>query len=105
MTTSEGAVMTAARRRSLSPRERRLRGAWPAGTDAASIVRALERLQRLVDLRLRRLEGVLRRLGPGQGLVDVLVDRLGDLRVHGRDRPGLGLRRRLLQLGRERDRK
>src|SRR3954453_10865391 len=98
MTTSEGAVMTAARRRSLSPRERRLRGAWPAGTDAASIVRALERLQRLIDLRLRRLEGVFRRLRPRQGLVDVLVDRLGNLRIDGRDRPGLRLRGGLLQL-------
>src|SRR5262249_60036286 len=37
-----------------------------------------ERLERLVDLLVRRLERVLRRGLPGQRRVDVVVDRLGD---------------------------
>src|SRR5829696_8236722 len=64
----------------------------------------LEGLQGLVDLPVGLLEGRLRRLLPGERLVDVLVDRRGDLRVHRRDRARLGLGHRLLQLVGERER-
>ena len=39
----------------------------------------------------------------GKRVVDVLVDRLRDLRIHRRDRPGLRLAEGLLELGRVRD--
>src|SRR5436190_23697339 len=87
----DGATMKIASRRSDRPRLRRRAGGTAAdGTDAASM--ALEGRQGLVHLRLRGLERLLRRHLPGQGRVDVLVDRLRDLRVDRRDRARLGLR-------------
>src|SRR3712207_2825894 len=95
MRNTEGATMNAARRRSGIPRERRFCGVW-ARTEAASM--DLEGRQRLVHLRLRLLQRLLGRRPARERLVDVLVDRLRDLRVDRRDRAGLRLRDRVAQL-------
>src|SRR4051794_37704168 len=61
------------------PRERRLRDA-PVETVASAMV--LEGLKRLLDVGLGLLHGVRRGLLTRERRVDVLVDRLRDLRVH-----------------------
>src|SRR3954451_14661553 len=96
----EGATIMTARRRSGTPLERRRSVVAPALTDAASIV--LEGAQRGVDLLAGLLDRVGRGHATGKSVVDVLVDRLGDLRIHRRDRARLRRARRLLQLGRVR---
>src|SRR6476661_10288043 len=91
MRTIDGATITFARRRSDIPLERRSCGGAPVVlTAAASMIRS-ERGERAVDLRVRLLQCVLRAHATGKGVVDVLVDRLRDLRIHRRDRTGLRL--------------
>src|SRR3954462_4219576 len=102
MRTIEGATIRTARRRSGIPLERRRSVVSPALTEAASMV--LEGVQRGVDLLAGLLDRSLRGHATGKSVVDVLVDRLGDLRVHRRDRASLRLRQRLLELRRVRDR-
>src|ERR1700755_350934 len=92
--------MKTARRRSGMPRERRFAGWVPAVTGAAAM--ALEGGQRLGDLGGGRLHGVSCADLAGEGGVDVVVDRLRDLRIDRADRACLGLRDGLLELGRER---
>src|SRR5215212_9687025 len=99
MSRSDGDTMNHARRRSGTPRERRR--VVPAAVGAVAVAMGLERGQRLLHLGLPGLKGILWRGLPRQRLVDVLVDRRGDLRVDRRDRTGLRLRDRLLQLRRE----
>src|SRR3712207_2965663 len=103
MSRSDGETMNHARRRSGMPRERR-RCAGPAAVDAVAVAMGLEGGQRLLHLGLPVLQGLLRRHLAGQRLVDVLVDRRGDLRVDRRDGAGLGLRDRLLEVVGERER-
>src|SRR3954469_25168279 len=98
----EGATIRTARRRSGIPLERRRSVVAPALTEAASIV--LEGVQRGVDLLAGLLDRVGRRHATGESVVDVLVDRLRDLRIHRRDRTGLRLAESGLELGRVRDR-
>src|SRR6201989_2577165 len=97
----EGATTTFARALSGIPLERRRCDA-PACTEAASM--ALEGRQRAVDLVAGLLDGVRRTHPTGKSVVDVLVDRLRDLRIHRRHRASLRLLERLEQLGRVRDR-
>src|SRR3954447_14443302 len=102
MRTIEGATIRTARRRSGIPLERRRSVVAPAMTEAASIV--LEGVQRGVDLLAGLLDRVGRRHATGESVVDVLVDRLRDLRIHRRDRTRLRLAESGLELGRVRDR-
>src|SRR3954463_7301485 len=102
MRTIEGATIRTARRRSGIPLERRRSVVAPALTEAASIV--LEGVQRGVDLLAGLLDRVGRRHATGESVVDVLVDRLRDLRIHRRDRTRLRLAESGLELGRVRDR-
>src|SRR5919202_3155079 len=102
MRTIEGATIRTARRRSGIPLERRRSVVAPALTEAASIV--LEGVQRRVDLLAGLLDRGRRGHASRESVVDVLVDRLRDLRIHRRDRTGLRLGQRLLELGRVRDR-
>src|SRR3954452_5370920 len=95
--------MRNAKRRSESPLERRVAGVPVVWTAVASAM-VLEGRQGLVDRRLRLLHGVGRRLTSGEGVVDVVVDRLGYLRIDRRDGPRLGLCDGLLELVRERQR-
>src|SRR4029079_7730149 len=99
----DGATIMIARRRSGIPLERR-RGCVAPGccTEAASM--ALEGRQRAVDLVAGLLDRVRRTHPTRKRVVDVLVDRLRDLRIHRRHGPGLRLAERLEQLGRVRDR-
>src|SRR5919107_4076714 len=89
ISTIEGATMSFARRRSGMPRERRWLVEAPTETEPAAMV--LERRQCLVHLGLGGLQRILGGHAAGQRLVDVLVDRLRDLRVDRRDRAGLRL--------------
>src|SRR3954454_19309676 len=103
----DGATISFARRRSGIPLERRrCVGAPTVWTEAASIVLSSlgsEGRQGAVDLRVRLLQSVRRARATGERIVDVLVDRLRDLRVDGRHRPGLGLAECLQELRRVRD--
>src|SRR5215218_7213866 len=89
----DGETMSHARRRSGTPRERRRVPAAAVG--AVAVAMALEGGQRLLHLGLPLLQGVLGGRLTGQRLVDVLVDRRGDLRVDRRDGARLRLRDRL----------
>src|SRR6187200_2807715 len=103
----EGATISFARRRSGMPRERRrCVGAPTVWAVAASMVQLIrsEGRQCAVDLRVRLLQSVRRARATGERVVDVLVDRLRDLRVDGRDRTRLGLAERLQELSRVGDR-
>src|SRR5690348_582050 len=102
MRTIDGATIKIARRRSGIPLERRRCDA-PAPIEAASMIRS-EGRERAVDLRAGLLDRVRGTHATGESVVDVLVDRLRDLRIHRRDRPGLGLAQGLLELGGVRDR-
>src|SRR5919112_3821168 len=102
MRTIEGATIMTARRRSGIPLERRRSVVAPALTEAASIV--LEGVQRGVDLLAGLLDGRRGTHPARKSVVDVLVDRLRDLRIDRRHRTRLRLRQRLLELGRVRDR-
>src|SRR3954468_21287080 len=95
----DGATMRNARRRSGIPRERRRAGAVPALAGAAAM--ALEGLERLVELAVGLLHGIRRRDLARQRRVDVLVDRLRDLRIDRRDGTRLRLAHGRLQLLRE----
>src|SRR3712207_1321545 len=96
MSNIDGDTMKNARRRSERPRERRRCGvaAW---TEAGAAM-VLEARERLLDVGLGLLHRLRRGGLPPQGRVDVLVDRLRDLRVHRRDRTRLRLRDRLAEL-------
>src|SRR6476646_4453560 len=96
----DGATISTARRRSGIPLERRRCDA-PAPIEAASI--RSEGRQRAVDLVAGLLDRVRGTHTTGKGVVDVLVDRLRDLRIHRRDRPCLRLPEGLLELVRVRD--
>src|SRR5437773_2182948 len=90
----DGATISFARRRSGTPRERRrCMGARTVWTEAASMVQLIrsEGRQCAVDLRVRLLQSVRRARATGERVVDVLVDRLRDLRIDRRHRPRLGL--------------
>src|ERR1700755_3340488 len=102
MRTIDGATIKIARRRSGTPLERRRCDA-PAPIEAASMIRS-EGRERAVDLRTGLLDRVRRTHATGERVVDVLVDRLRDLRIHRRDRTGLRLAESGLELGRVRDR-
>src|SRR3954469_24292300 len=96
ISTNDGATMNVARRRSGSPRERRLAGAEPAVVEATAM--ALEGGQRLRDLVVGGLQRLVRRLLARERGIDVVVDRLRDLGIDRRDRPGVRLRHGLLEL-------
>src|SRR4051812_12754698 len=102
MRISDGATINFARRPSGMPRERAWRAGGVARTDAASMV--LEAREGGGDLPVGLLDRRSGALPTGERVVDVLVDRLGDLRVDRRDRAGLGLRQRLQELRGVRDR-
>src|SRR4029078_8221259 len=94
----DGATIMIARRRSGIPLERRRGCVAPACcTEAASM--ALEGRQRAVDLVAGLLDRVRRTRPTRKSVVDVLVDRLRDLRIHRRDRPRLRRAEGLLELG------
>src|SRR4051794_6386499 len=98
----DGATISTARRRSGIPLERRRSGVVPACTEAASI--RSEGRQGRVDLGAGLLDRVRGTRPTRKSVVDVLVDRLGDLRIHRRDRAGLRLAQGLLELVGVRDR-
>src|SRR5215210_3235827 len=98
----DGATISFARRRSGTPLERRRCWDAPADVTVAASMATSERRQRAVDRGVRLLERRLGRRPPRERVVDVLVDRLRDLRVHRRHRPRLGLAERLQELGRVR---
>src|SRR3954452_24440226 len=101
----DGATITFARRRSDIPLERRACIGAPARTEAASIwFPQLEGRERRGDLRVGLLQRGRGTHATCQRVVDVLVDRLRDLRIDRRDRTRLGLGERLLELGGVRDR-
>src|SRR6476620_7019631 len=94
----DGDTMVKASFFSESPRER-CRCCGGAPWIVAVSAMALEGRERLLDLRLRRLQRVLGLLLPRECGVDVRVDRLRDLRIDRRDRARPGLLDRLLQHG------
>src|SRR3954463_15519174 len=98
ISTIDGETIRNASRFWESPRERALAGGW---IEAASAI-GLEARQRLRDLGLRVLHRGGRIRLARERLVDVLVDGLGDLRIHRRHRTRLGLRHGLQKLLRER---
>src|SRR5690242_10203632 len=104
MRINDGVTITFASLRSGMPFDRRRAAGEGAGTDAASMFSsALERVERAVDLRVRLLDGGLRAGATRESVVDVLVDRLRDLRIDRRDRARVRLAQGLQQLGRVRD--
>src|SRR3954471_3019399 len=106
MSTIDGDTIRNARRFSERPLERRGAAEVACGTVvvASAIGRLLEGRQRLVDRALHLLHRVGGSLAAGESVVDVVVDRLRDLRVHRRHGAGLRLGDGLLELVGERQR-
>src|SRR4051794_20379734 len=106
MSTIDGDTIRNAGRFSERPLERRGAAEVACGTVvvASAIGRLLEGRQRLVDRALHLLHRVGGSLAAGESIVDVVVDRLRDLRVHRRHGAGLRLRDGLLELVGERQR-